>query len=97
MAFGTIFWPTNLSRVWTVIEEILSSGIPLILAHPSPFCPNPLPEDQLKIFTETYKDLSFEIQWAPQELILAHPATGWFISHGGWNSTQEAMGRRVPQ
>ncbi|THU79706.1 hypothetical protein K435DRAFT_875155 [Dendrothele bispora CBS 962.96] len=26
-----------------------------------------------------------------------HPATGWFISHGGWNSTQEAFVYRVPQ
>jgi UDP:flavonoid glycosyltransferase YjiC (YdhE family) len=28
--------------------------------------------------------------------VLAHPATLWFVSHGGWNSIQEALGLRVP-
>ncbi|GMH25251.1 hypothetical protein Nepgr_027094 [Nepenthes gracilis] len=34
--------------------------------------------------------------WAPQEEILAHPATGGCISHCGWNSTLECLVHGIP-
>lgn len=34
--------------------------------------------------------------WAPQPEILAHPATGGFMSHCGWNSCNESMKMGVP-
>ncbi|KAL3621119.1 hypothetical protein CASFOL_036031 [Castilleja foliolosa] len=36
------------------------------------------------------------VGWAPQEGILAHPATACFVTHCGWNSTMEAVVSGVP-
>ncbi|XP_017256569.2 UDP-glycosyltransferase 76B1 [Daucus carota subsp. sativus] len=36
------------------------------------------------------------IKWAPQQEVLAHPATACFWSHCGWNSTLESVCEGVP-
>ena len=30
MSFGTIFWSSEPEKIWTVIEEIVAHGVPLV-------------------------------------------------------------------
>ncbi|XP_062119596.1 UDP-glycosyltransferase 73C6-like [Humulus lupulus] len=48
-------------------------------------------------FEERTKERGLIIQgWAPQLLILSHPAVGVFLSHSGWNSILEGICAGVP-
>jgi hypothetical protein len=70
----------------------MAAGAPFVLAHAAPQAV--IPPEQRDVILAS--GLGYLAHWVPQAAVLAHSATQAFVSHGGWNSTQEALGARVP-
>ncbi|KAJ3744145.1 hypothetical protein DFH05DRAFT_1525159 [Lentinula detonsa] len=93
ISFGTFFWPPEQEKLVAVIETLLANQIPFIFSHSSPMANNLSTEFLASINNSGF---AMEMVWSPQETILQHKVTGWFITHGGWNSIQEAFEHKVP-
>ncbi|KAJ3015939.1 hypothetical protein NUW54_g917 [Trametes sanguinea] len=94
ISFGSIFWPiTAPEKLWAFLDVVMELNIPFILSHASPFA-SILP-DQFVNKVKAYGK-GFLSQWAPQQTILEHPVTGWFLTHGGHNSVTESITAGVP-
>ncbi|KAG5647511.1 hypothetical protein DXG03_009448 [Asterophora parasitica] len=90
ISFGTNFWPAK--NLEEVIGVLIEKEFPFILAHGSPFAK--LSEE----LTQKVKSSSLGLltPWAPQQFLLNHPATGWFLTHGGHGGITESLANGIP-
>ncbi|KAF6140412.1 hypothetical protein GIB67_013181 [Kingdonia uniflora] len=103
VSFGTLVSPAEeeLAELANALEELNRPFIWVVKSHR--VGPHPAPGTHgdgdffLDSFADRTKGRGLVISgWAPQLLILSHPSTAIIISHCGWNSTLEAIGRGIP-
>jgi len=75
-----------------LIEVLIETKAPFILTHASPY--SKLSEQQAEKIKSS--GLGMLTTWSPQQFILNHPATGWFVTHGGFNGITESLGSGIP-
>ncbi|KAG6807555.1 hypothetical protein H0H92_007112 [Tricholoma furcatifolium] len=92
VSFGTTFWPTVPEYLDEVIEALIEKNVPFIVAHASPFA-RISPELSAKVQAS---GIGLLTPWSPQQFVLEHQATGWFLTHGGHGGITEALWSGVP-
>ncbi|KAI0363505.1 UDP-Glycosyltransferase/glycogen phosphorylase [Pilatotrama ljubarskyi] len=92
ISFGSMFWPSDPAKLGAVLEVLMDKNIPFVLSCCSPFAAIP---DDTRRKLEEY-DSAFLSNWIPQQAVLAHPATGWCLTHAGHNSVLECILAGVP-
>ncbi|KAI9066606.1 glycosyltransferase family 1 protein [Trametes sanguinea] len=94
ISFGSFFWPAKSpEKLWAFLDVVMELNIPFILSTASPLA-GPLP-DEVSNKVKSYGK-GFVSPWTPQQSILEHPTTGWFVTHGGHNSVVESISAGVP-
>ncbi|KAG8955361.1 hypothetical protein FRC04_008712 [Tulasnella sp. 424] len=95
ISFGTFFYPfLHPNHITALIETLLETQTPFIFVRASVMSTlAPLsPEFREKIVSS---GLAHVAEWVPQQELLQHPALGAFVTHGGANSTLEAVAAGV--
>ncbi|KAH9847629.1 UDP-Glycosyltransferase/glycogen phosphorylase [Lenzites betulinus] len=92
ISFGTMFHGEDeVQKLWSVLDVIMDLDIPFIMSSSSS---GDIPEAAKERIDSYPKGLISS--WTPQQLILEHPVTGWFLTHGGHNSVIESVAAGVP-
>ncbi|KAJ3982385.1 hypothetical protein F5890DRAFT_1530116 [Lentinula detonsa] len=91
ISFGTFAYPPQPERLQMLIQTLIDHRVPFLFSYPSPQAT----EGEIQALIKE-SGIGLAMQWCPQEEILQHDVTGWFITHGGWNSVQESLEYRVP-
>ncbi|KAL4576328.1 hypothetical protein LXL04_012420 [Taraxacum kok-saghyz] len=96
ISFGSIAHITE-SEFQEIAHGLANSGFPFLwVVRPGIVsCSNWL-ESLPEKFLESVGDRGRIVKWAPQQEVLANPATGCFWTHCGWNSTLESICEGVP-
>ncbi|KAI0645537.1 UDP-Glycosyltransferase/glycogen phosphorylase [Trametes meyenii] len=93
IAFGSLFWPQDPAKVSAVLDVIMERNVPFVMSHASAAA-GPLPVELLDKISVYGNGIVSD--WVPQQAVLDHPATGWYLMHGGHNSTLETIMAGVP-
>ncbi|KDR73125.1 hypothetical protein GALMADRAFT_158264 [Galerina marginata CBS 339.88] len=92
VSFGTVYWPTVPEYVDEVVEALIETKFSFVFSFASPFAKV---SDDLNAKVKL-SGLGIITPWAPQQFILNHPATGWFLTHCGHNGIMESLAVGVP-
>ncbi|CAK5284549.1 unnamed protein product, partial [Mycena citricolor] len=96
ISFGSIFFPVATPHLIETLVETL-----LTLEQPFPFVfvlgsqLASLPAPLIERINSSGRGLACSY-WVDQRAVLKHKATGWFLTHGGYNSIGEAISQAVP-
>ncbi|KAI0821609.1 UDP-Glycosyltransferase/glycogen phosphorylase [Trametes gibbosa] len=93
LSFGSFFWPSDPAKIWAVLDVLMEKGIPFIMSYAASYA-GPIP-DNIKAKVTEYGN-AIVSNWVPQQALLDHPATGWYLMHGGHNGTLESIIAGVP-
>ncbi|KAI0676371.1 UDP-Glycosyltransferase/glycogen phosphorylase [Trametes maxima] len=92
ISLGSWMWPKYPDKMWTFLDVVMDLGIPFIMSHASEYAQ--VPDEVLeKVHEYRYGLLS---SWCPQQMILNHPVTAWFVTHCGHCSVMESISAGVP-
>ncbi|XP_066399767.1 UDP-glycosyltransferase 79-like [Miscanthus floridulus] len=91
VSFGSIA-SLGARQMEEIAEGLCSSGMPFLWVVRATETPK-LPKN---FAGEAKAARGLIVPWCPQLDVLAHPSVGCFVTHGGWNSTLEAISSGVP-
>ncbi|KAJ8495343.1 hypothetical protein ONZ51_g1760 [Trametes cubensis] len=92
ISFGSMFWPMDSAKLFAILNVLIEQKVPFLMTRPSPYAQIP---DAFLAKLQNYQD-AFIANWIPQLAVLEHPATGWYLTHGGHNSVLESIYAGVP-
>ncbi|KAI0763431.1 UDP-Glycosyltransferase/glycogen phosphorylase [Trametes elegans] len=92
ISLGTWMWPKDPEKMWTFLDVVMDLGIPFIMSYASELAVIP---DEVREKVERYQ-LGLLSSWCPQQMILNHPVTAWFVTHCAHNSVMESISAGVP-
>nr|CAB3458031.1 unnamed protein product [Digitaria exilis] len=103
LCFGSMGWfePTQVVEITAALERCDHRFLWVLRGPPSPVSRHPTDADLDELLPEGFLERTegrgmVWPRWAPQKDILAHPAVGGFVTHGGWNSVLESLWHGVP-
>ncbi|KIY47558.1 UDP-Glycosyltransferase/glycogen phosphorylase [Fistulina hepatica ATCC 64428] len=96
VSFGTLFAPSERPELLTtLVDTLLESDPPLPFLFAGGYAQHFIP-DSLRERVFRSKHGKLVTTFVPQQAVLKHEATGWFLSHAGSNSTNESILNGIP-